>query len=55
MSEWKAPGEIPKRFLTLGRTILLIAILVTVGMLSAVVGLRLSGRRGAGAARPERP
>lgn len=44
MSDWRAPVEIPKRFLTLGRSILLIAILVTVGMLSAIVGLRLAVR-----------
>jgi len=34
----------PNRFLTLGRSILLIAILITVGIISAVVGIRVAVR-----------
>jgi beta-lactam-binding protein with PASTA domain len=46
MSDWNVPAEtqFPSRFLTLGKALLLIAILVTVGMLSAIVGVRLAVR-----------
>ncbi len=46
MPEWKSPPEAqgPSRFLTVGKSFLLIAILITVGILSAVVGIRVAVR-----------
>ena len=46
MPEWNTAPEAqgPSRFLTLGRFFLLIAILVTVGIISAVVGIRVAVR-----------
>lgn len=46
MPEWNTPPEAqgPRRFLTLGKSFLLIAILITVGIISAVVGIRVAVR-----------